>query len=130
MVFGLYLIGIMAAVFTGLIMKKTLLPGQSIPFVMELPPYHLPSLRGVMLRTWERTRGFVMHAGMIIVPMVLDRENWPATVGIFTGIMAKEAVVGTLDALYTTLAVQDAREAGLGKAFATIPTNLRESFGA
>jgi ferrous iron transport protein B len=181
MVFGLYLIGIAAAVLTGLIMKKTLLQGQSMPFIMELPPYHLPSLRGVVLRTWERTRGFIVRAGMIIVPMVLvlnflnalgtdgkfghentdqsvlsevgkaiapafgpmglDKENWPATVGIFTGVLAKEAVVGTLDSLYTTLAAQDAREAGLdivdksafslqdglGEAFATIPANLMDA---
>ena len=183
MVFGLYLIGIAAAVLTGLIMKKTLLRGQSMPFVMELPPYHLPTLKGVTLRTWERTRGFILRAGMIIVPMVLvlnflnalgtdgefghentdqsvlsqvgqgiapafspmglDEENWPATVGIFTGVLAKEAVVGTLDSLYTTLAEQDAREAGLevaeesefrlwaglGQAFATIPANLGDALG-
>jgi Fe2+ transport system protein B len=42
-VFGLYLIGIAAAVVTGLIMKTTLLQGESTPFVMELPPYHLPT---------------------------------------------------------------------------------------
>ncbi|MFP4080054.1 MAG: Fe(2+) transporter permease subunit FeoB [Ectothiorhodospira sp.] len=183
MVFGLYLIGIAAAVLTGLIMKKTLLQGQSMPFVMELPPYHLPSLKGVILRTWERTRGFILRAGMIIVPMVLvlnflnalgtdgefghentdqsvlsevgrsiapafgpmglDEENWPATVGIFTGVLAKEAVVGTLDSLYTTMAAQDAREAGgevadesafslwdgLGEAFASIPANLGDALG-
>ena len=39
--------------------------------------------------------------------MGIDEENWPATVGIFTGILAKETVVGTLDALYTNLARDD-----------------------
>ncbi len=71
-------------------------------------------------------------------PMGLTEENWPAAVGIFTGVLAKEAVVGTLDATYTALAEQDAQEAGAAKeeeepfnlgnavaeAFATIPTNL------
>ena len=41
-------------------------------------------------------------------PMGITEENWPATVGIFTGILAKEAVVGTLDAVYTQLAEAEA----------------------
>jgi ferrous iron transport protein B len=38
---------------------------------MELPPYHLPTLKGVALRTLDRTQGFVVRAGRVIVPMVL-----------------------------------------------------------
>jgi ferrous iron transport protein B len=37
----------------------------------------------------------------VLNPLGVTEENWPATVGVFTGIFAKEAVVGTLDALYT-----------------------------
>lgn len=147
LVFGLYLLGIGVAVFTGLIMKNTILQGHSTPFVMELPPYHMPTLKGILLRTWERLKSFIIKAGRVIVPMVLilnflnamgtngtfghedsqdsvlseigramspvfapmglDEENWPATVGIFTGVLAKEAVVGTLDALYSELAAPD-----------------------
>lgn len=150
-VFGLYLIGIAVAVLTGLIMKKTLLQGETTPFVMELPPYHLPTLKGMLVRTWDRTRSFIVRAGRVIVPMVLvlnflnslgtdgsfgnedseqsvlselgrgiapafsplglDAENWPAAVGIFTGVLAKEAVVGTLDSMYTAIAEQEARQA-------------------
>ncbi|MEL7039152.1 MAG: Fe(2+) transporter permease subunit FeoB, partial [Cyanobacteria bacterium J06592_8] len=135
-VFGLYLIGILAAIFTGLVMKHTLLKGQISPFVMELPPYHLPRMKGVLLRTWDRLRAFLWKAGKVIVlmvmilgllnslgtdgsfgnqdskdsvlsvtskavtpvfaPMGITQENWPATVGIFTGVFAKEAMVGTL----------------------------------
>jgi ferrous iron transport protein B len=134
------------AILTGLILKNTLLRGEVTPFVMELPPYHLPTLKGILLRTWERTGGFIVRAGRVIVPMVLvlnilnsvgtdgsfgnedsdrsvlsqigrtisplfspfglDEENWPASVGIFTGLLAKEAVVGTLDSLYTSLGEQ------------------------
>jgi ferrous iron transport protein B len=36
----------------------------------------------------------------VFAPMGISQENWPATVGIFTGVFAKEAVVGTLDSLY------------------------------
>ncbi len=180
-VFGLYLIGIAVAVLTGLIMKNTLLHGETTPFVMELPPYHLPTVRGVSTRTWDRTKSFVLRAGKIIVPMVLvlnvlnsvgadgsfgnedtessvlsevgraiapafspmglDEENWPAAVGIFTGILAKEAVVGTLDSMYAALAAAEAaadeREAeqafslwaGIWEAAATIPSNLKDALG-
>jgi ferrous iron transport protein B len=144
LVFGLYVLGIVVAVLTGLIMRHTLFKGETTPFIMELPTYHLPTFRGVFLRTWDRLHSFLMNAGRVIVPMVLvlnflnaigtdgsfgqensDRsvlsaigrsltpvfkpmgindDNWPATVGIFTGVLAKEAVVGTLDALYSQMA--------------------------
>ena len=42
--------------------------------------------------------------------MGIQEENWPAAVGVFTGIFAKEAVVGTLNSLYDTLAVDKAHE--------------------
>jgi ferrous iron transport protein B len=73
----------------------------------------------------------------IFAPMGITQDNWPATVGIFTGIFAKEAVVGTLDSLYTQLGQDEAVAAGveleaegfdffgrIGEAFATIPANL------
>ena len=173
LVFGLYLLGIAVAVLTGLIMRHTLFKGDSAPFIMELPAYHLPTVRGVFIRTWDRLKSFLFNAGKVIVPMVLvlnflnalgtdgsfgqensnksvlseigrgltpafkpmgiEKDNWPATVGIFTGVLAKEAVVGTLDALYSQLAISNAapsdkapfnlKEALLA-AFSTIPENL------
>jgi len=178
-VFGLYLIGIGVAVLTGFVMKTTLLQGDSTPFVVELPPYHLPTPKGVLIRTWDRTKAFMFRAGKVIVPMVLvlnvlnsvgtdgsignedsgqsllaevgrtiapafspmglDRENWPAAVGIFTGVLAKEAVVGTLDATYSALAAAQAGElrpdtpysltGGIAEALATIPDNLVDALG-
>jgi ferrous iron transport protein B len=76
-------------------------------------------------------------------PMGLNEENWPAAVGIFTGVLAKEAVVGTLNASYTALAASDAAAAGeeaapekafqlteaLMEALATIPANLGDALG-
>lgn len=172
LVFGLYLLGIAIAVLTGLIMRHTLFKGESAPFIMELPAYHLPTLQGVFIRTWDRLKSFLFNAGKVIVPMVLvlnflnalgidgsfgrensnksvlseigrgltpafkpmgiEKDNWPATVGIFTGVLAKEAVVGTLDALYSQLATTGApsnkapfnlKEALLA-ACATVPENL------
>lgn len=147
LVFALYLIGILFAVMTGMVLKSTVLRGETAPFVMELPPYHLPTLKGVLLRTWDRLKQFVFRAGKVIVPIVMvltvlgswgtdgsfgnentersvlakvaqtitpvlapmgiREDNWAATVGMVTGIFAKEAVVGTLDALYSALAVSD-----------------------
>ena len=71
LVFALYLIGITVAVLTGLIMKRTILSGESTGFMMELPPYHLPTLKGILLRTWDRVRIFIRDAGQIIIVMVL-----------------------------------------------------------
>ena len=174
LVFLLYLIGICIAVLTGMVMRRTLLSGESAGFMMELPPYHIPTLKGVTLRTWDRVKIFIRDAGKVIVTMVLalnllnsigtdgsfangsrersilaavgqsitplfsplgiEESNWPATVGIFTGVLAKEAVVGTLDSLYTQLSNQalgtdESQEAfqlwsALQAAAATIPENL------
>lgn len=177
MVLGLYLLGIIAAVLTGLILKNTILQGEAAPFVMELPPYHIPKLKGVLLRTWDRLKAFITKAGIAIVimviilgfmssvgtdgsfgkddtkdsilsavgraatpvftPMGITQENWPATVGLLTGVFAKEVMVGTLDSLYTQLADEQKAISGepekeeefsfwgnIGKAFFSIPENL------
>ncbi len=173
LVFAIYLIGIIVAVLTGLLLKHTLLQGENTPFVMELPAYHRPNLRNVFTKTWEKLSSFVMGAGKLIVivvvvlsflnslgtdgsfgnedseksvltnigktitpvfsPMGIKEDNWPATVGIFTGIFAKEVVVGTINNLYSTqLKSAQANEKpfslseSLNEAFATIPENLSE----
>jgi ferrous iron transport protein B len=174
LVFLLYLMGIGVAIMTGFILKKTLLKGDPSPFIMEMPPYHLPTFRGVLIRVSERLGLFLVKAGKVLVPVIvvlgfmnsigtdgsfgnedsensvlsatgkalvpvfrpfgMQDDNWPAAVGLFTGIFAKEAVVGTLDNLYAAMdaksAAQEAGEEGfslvasVGEAFATIPENL------
>ena len=188
-VFGLYIVGLIFAVLTGLVLKVTLLTGEPARFVMELPPYHIPTVRAVLIQAWQRLREFISRAGQIIVPIVMilsflsvvgtdgsigqsnsrdsalaaisqelvpvlepmgvTHENWPAAVGLFTGIFAKEAVIGTLNALYEQAARDDvaaatpaadaapvaaAEEApGLGQklvgAVMTVPANLAELGG-
>jgi ferrous iron transport protein B len=174
-VFLLYLIGIGAAVFTGLVMKSTLLQGIAAPFIMELPPYHLPTLKGVAIHAWGRLQAFITKAGRMIIvmvmilgllnsvgtdgsfgkqdstdsllstigrqitpvfqPMGVQPENWPATVGIFTGVFAKEVMVGTMNSLYGQLAQAEAAEVGeppaefdlwggLQEAVTSIPRNM------
>ena len=147
LVFALYLIGITVAVLTGFLMKRTILSGESSGFMMELPPYHMPTIKGILLRTWDRVRLFIKDAGQVIVVMVLiinvlsaigtdgtiahdnsdasvlavisktatpifapmgiEEDNWPAVLGIISGVLAKEVVVGTLDTLYSQLARED-----------------------
>jgi len=172
LVFALYLVGIVMAILTGLIMKHSLLSGESSGFVMEMPTYHIPTLKGILLRTWDRVKLFIRDAGKIIIimvfalnvlnsigtdgsignedseksilsaagktltplfePMGIHTDNWPATVGIFTGILAKEVVVGTLNSIYTQMSLQGENQQdqvfeffqALSDAVATIPQNL------
>ncbi len=139
-VFSLYMLGIAVAILTGLVLKYTIMRGEASPFVMELPVYHVPHLKSLLLQTWQRLKGFVLRAGKVIVvasmfigglnsfsfsgktvdnindsalasvskvltpllqPMGVHSDNWQATVGLVTGAMAKEVVVGTLNTLYT-----------------------------
>ncbi len=175
-IFILYLIGIIVAILTGLIMKHTLLKGNVTHFVMELPAYHIPTFRNISLHTWERLKSFVLRAGKIIIPMVIlisflnawgtdgsfnkensnesilsevgkmmtpafapmgiKEDNWVAVVGIFTGVLAKEVVVGTLNTIYAQQANLNSETKedfnlveSIQAAFATIPENLINVFG-
>ncbi len=140
-VFLLYLIGIAAALFTGLLLKKTILMGGNSINIMELPLYEWPKLSFLLQRVWQRTRSFVFGAGKTIVvvvcilnffnslgtdgefghhdsqdsllsksaqvvtpllaPMGVKEDNWQASVGIITGLFAKEALVATFNSLYS-----------------------------
>ncbi|MCD6122216.1 MAG: ferrous iron transport protein B [Spirochaetales bacterium] len=134
-VFSLYAVGIAMAIIVGLVFRKTILKGPSTPFVMELPPYRLPTLKGILMHTWENVWSFIKRAGTLIVAIILllviigylpigvtpnskdsvlgkigtaiapvfkpqGFADWKASVALFTGIFAKEAVVGTMAALY------------------------------
>lgn len=170
LIFTIYLIGIFLAIISGILFKKTLFKGEISTFVMELPPYHIPTFNGIMMHTWQRLKDFVLKAGQVIIivvlvlsflnsigadgsfgnedsensilsgigkaitpvfePMGISEENWPATVGLFTGIFAKEAIVGTLDALYSG-AEEDDEEfefwQRIVKSFQTIPEGFKKS---
>jgi ferrous iron transport protein B len=64
---GLYLLGTLAAVATAFLLKRTLLRGKPTSFLMELPPYRVPSLRSLGLRLYDRTKVFLRRAGRIIL---------------------------------------------------------------
>ena len=62
-----YFLGIAAVVVSGIILKKTkMFAGDPAPFVMELPQYHLPAPKGVLLHMWERCKAFIIKAGTVI----------------------------------------------------------------
>ncbi|MDD7380182.1 MAG: ferrous iron transport protein B [Succiniclasticum sp.] len=64
---SMYFLGIAIIVLGGIALKKTrYFAGEPAPFVMELPAYHLPSFKGVLIHMWERARGFIIKAGTII----------------------------------------------------------------
>ena len=63
---GLYLLGVIGGVLTALLLKRTLLKGPTPTFLMEMPPYRLPSFRSVLLKLWERGKIFLKRAGTII----------------------------------------------------------------
>ncbi|MCD8198847.1 MAG: ferrous iron transport protein B [Phascolarctobacterium sp.] len=63
----MYFIGIIAVICSCIILKKTrLFAGDPAPFVMELPAYHIPSLKTILIHTWERVWGFLKKAGTIL----------------------------------------------------------------
>lgn len=64
---SMYVLGIVVALIVAAILKRTMFKGMSAPFVMELPTYKIPSLKGVLLHTWEKTKGFLKKAGTIIL---------------------------------------------------------------
>jgi ferrous iron transport protein B len=139
-IFALYLIGASLAIVSGLVLHRTLFKGEASAFVMELPPYHVPALRGCLEHVWHNLKSFVVRAGKTILliavvlslanglfeaasaghreadarrsavgramtlalrPMGVGEDNWPAAAGLLTGLLAKEAIVGTLEVLYS-----------------------------
>lgn len=137
--FSLYMIGILMAVGTGFLLRKTLFKGSHSPLIIELPVYHRPQLKRLCKDTYFRLKMFIKRASVVIIPvcavvgtlntfsihgslvtsedssilawighhlvvlfspMGLSQDNWPAAVGLMTGVLAKEVVIGTLNSLY------------------------------
>ena len=195
-VFALYLAGVLFAIVYGLILRRSLFVGEASNFVMELPPYHLPKFKSLMIHSWLRLRDYIIRAGKVITiavailgflnsfgfvdklyteingekteivkaeegyamvqdekevplpegvvideskisteteftagngdsensllsaigkaitpifePFGVESNNWPASVSLFTGLLAKEAVIGTMNSLYSMAGPGDA----------------------
>jgi ferrous iron transport protein B len=167
--FCLYTGGIVLSILTGFLLRKTILQGESSNFIMELPPYHMPTINGVFYHTWNRLKGFVFRAGKVIIiailflnflnslgtdgsfgnndsdksvlaaigkkitpvfaPMGISENNWPATVGLFGGIFAKEAVAGILKSLYEQQEQEKLREVTEGEKKYEISKTLKDTMG-
>ena len=65
--YSMYILGIITAVITVLIMRNTTLRGDSNPFIMELPAYHLPQFKALMIHLWDKAKHFVKKAFTIIL---------------------------------------------------------------
>ncbi len=124
-VFGMYAIGVILAILLAWLFRKKLLSGESGHFVMELPPYRLPTITGVLAHAWEHGKAFLIRAGTLIFGAVviiwflnyfnvLDNigraiapvfstagfGQWQAAVALIFGVLAKETVVGTFGTLF------------------------------
>lgn len=66
-IFSVYLMGILVAILAGFILKRTVLKGENSTFVMELPPYRLPTLKGLAIHIWERLKDFILKAGTVLL---------------------------------------------------------------
>jgi ferrous iron transport protein B len=77
MLWVIYTTGILLAVLSARLLRSTLLRGASVPFVMELPPYRMPTLRGVLIHMWERGWVYLKKAGTIILGISI--LLWAAT---------------------------------------------------
>lgn len=81
---GAYFIGVGAIILSGLILKKTaMFSGDPSPFVMELPIYHIPAWKNVIIHAWDRCKAFVQKAGTVIfvssaLIWFLSSYNWKA----------------------------------------------------
>ncbi|MDF1678868.1 MAG: ferrous iron transport protein B [Legionellaceae bacterium] len=135
-VFSLYLLGILMAILTGLLLRRTFFTGPLAPLLLELPVYHVPVFRMLLRTTLRKLRAFLWRAGRLIVPicmvlatlnviyitphhstlsifgqllqplfapMGISTDNWPAVVGLITGMFAKEVVIGSLNSMYASL---------------------------
>lgn len=70
-IFSLYILGIALAIMMGILFKRFLFKGEVSPFVMELPPYRVPTLKGMLIHMWERGWAFIKRAGTIIFSVVI-----------------------------------------------------------
>jgi len=124
-IFSFYLMGMILALAVAFILRKSVLAGPNAHFVMELPPYRLPTVRGIVIHTWERGKEFLIRAGTIIFAIVIliwlldyvgtlesigrgiapifapcGFGDWQAATALIFGFFAKEAVVGTFGTLF------------------------------
>jgi|JI9StandDraft_2_1071091.scaffolds.fasta_scaffold04418_5 ferrous iron transport protein B len=126
-IFSLYLIGILVAILTGFALRANGIASERAFSIMEMPDYRWPLASNLLRQVKHRLKSFVVKAGGLIIllcivinglgyenveligkyftpvfaPIGISADNWPATVGLVTGLIAKEAVIGTLNSVYS-----------------------------
>ncbi|MGB9803720.1 ferrous iron transport protein B [Desulfofundulus sp.] len=98
-VFSIYLLGILLAIIMGKVFQTFLFKGEAAPFVMELPPYRMPTLRGTLIHMWDRGSAFLRKAGTIIFGVVV--LIWLLSVlpwGVEPA--SRESLIGRLGAIF------------------------------
>ncbi|GHT94147.1 ferrous iron transport protein B [Spirochaetia bacterium] len=128
----IYAIGVVLALCSALVLKNTVLKGDPTPFVMELPPYRAPTLRGILWHVWEKTWQYVKKAGTIILasailiwaitsfpayePTGAEQETLAATyLAEHPGTPADEAVDAWVETVLTETALEHSYAGRLGK---------------
>jgi len=105
LVFAMYILGIVVALITGYVMKNTVYRSSPpAPFVMELPPYRIPRPRDVWAQMWERTQGFLVKSGTVILGvsvalwLLMAIPAHPDT-GLFNEVQAGDSLFGRVSGL-------------------------------
>jgi ferrous iron transport protein B len=96
MVILIYGIGVILSLIAATVLKKTVLRGNPTPFVMELPPYRLPTLRGITWHVWEKTTSYLKKAGTVILASAI--LIWAITT--FPAYNLPDDTIAELSALY------------------------------
>ena len=108
----IYLIGIVMAIVIAKLLGMTVLKGESAPFVMELPPYRIPTLKGVLTQMWERSWLYLKKAGTII--LFISIVMWALTVFPQFPEDKAEAYTASLPALEQTVSENTEKLSSLG----------------
>jgi len=130
-IFGLYLLGFVIAILTGLAVRFVFHGSESSPLIMQYVDYQRPNIALIIKTTAMRLKDFIVKAGQWIIPAImilhfmmsmqwtlpqslfvpimkifepmgLQQDNWPAVLSLFSGLIAKEVLIGTLQGVYQT----------------------------
>lgn len=113
---GIYTMGIVVAILSGLLLKNTVFKGDSIPFVMELPAYRMPSAKSVLLHMWEKAKDFVRKAFTVIffatiLIWFLQNFNWSLDMVEDSSQSILAAIGSVIAPIFTPLGFNDWRAA-------------------
>jgi len=104
-VFLIYIIGIVISILTGLLLKNTIFKGESSHLLIELPPYHIPRIKHIMLHTWNKLKHFIFKAGkfIIIAVTILGFFNSLSIDGKFNGTDPDKSILSKLSKIITPI---------------------------